>query len=303
MYNRIWKAIRPLPGEIVRMEETNSVDSFVQAGQTIPSLRFQTFCGGKGLNQSIAAARAGAHVLHAGAVGPDGQTLEDCLRESGVDVSALRHLDTATGHAVIQVDPSGQNCIIVTGGANVELTREYIDTVLDKGCPGDIVLPQNEVNNLPYIMEHAHRKGFRLAVNPSPITPELLRAPLEYADYLILNEIEGAQIADFTGNYPEILEKRSEKFPNTAIVLTLGSQGVLYRDARQTAREHCFPVAAVDTTAAGDTFCGYFLAGCLEGLSVQDCLTLASQAAAITVTKAGASASIPTRDEVRAYRF
>ena len=170
-------------------------------------------------------------------------------------------------------------------------------------CPGDIVLLQNEVNNLPYIMEHAHRKGFRPAVNPSPITPVLLKVPPEYADYLILNEIEGAQIADFTGNYPEIPEKLSEKFPNTAIVLTLGSQGVLYRDARQTAREHCFPVATVDTTAAGDTFCGYFLAGCLEGLSVQDCLTLASQAAAITVTKAGASASIPTRDEVRAYRF
>lgn len=287
----------------LNIDRVYSVSGFVQAGQTIPSLSFQTFCGGKGLNQSIAAARAGAHVLHAGAIGPDGQMLEECLRESGVDVSALGHMDTATGHAVIQVDPSGQNCIIVTGGANVELTCEYIDAVLDRGCPGDIVLLQNEVNNLPYIMEQTHKRGFRLALNPSPITPELLKAPLEYADYLILNEIEGAQIADFTGTYPEILEQLSEKFPHTAIILTLGSQGVLYRDACQAAKERCFPVTAVDTTAAGDTFCGYFLAGCIEGLSIQACLTLASQAAAIAVTKAGASASIPTRDEVRSYRF
>lgn len=287
----------------LNIDRVYNVESFVRAGQTVSSLGFNTFCGGKGLNQSIAAARAGASVIHAGAIGPDGEMLEICLRDSGVNVASLAHLPTATGHAIIQVDPNGQNCIIVTGGANMELTTEYIDRVLAQGQPGDIVLLQNEVNNLPYIMESAHRLGFRLAVNPSPITPELLKAPFELADWLILNELEGAEIAGCTGSNAEILQTLHTKFPNTAIVLTLGSDGVVYRDANQTASERCFPVKAVDTTAAGDTFCGYFLAGCVEGLPVQACLTLASQAAAIAVTRAGASTSIPTRGEVRSYTF
>lgn len=287
----------------LNIDRVYNVEAFVRAGQTVSSLGFNTFCGGKGLNQSIAAARAGASVIHAGAVGPDGAMLVTCLEESGVDVSLLAHLPTATGHAIIQVDPNGQNCIIVTGGANIELTTEYIDSVLAHGNPGDIVLLQNEVNNLPYIMESAHRLGYRLAVNPSPITPELLKAPFEYADWLILNEIEGAEIAGYTGAHPEILAQLHKKYPNTAIILTLGSEGVLYQDGTQSAGERCFPVKAVDTTAAGDTFCGYFLAGCLEELPVPACLTLASQAAAIAVTRAGASTSIPTRDEVAAYRF
>ena len=287
----------------LNIDRVYNVDGFVRAGQTVSSLGFNTFCGGKGLNQSIAAARAGGTVIHAGAIGPDGKMLEDCLRDSGVDVSALAHLPTATGHAIIQVDPNGQNCIIVTGGANTELTTEYIDGVLAKGKPGDVVLLQNEVNNLPYIMENAHRLGFRLAVNPSPITPELLKAPFDLADWLILNEIEGAEIAGCTGSNEEILETLHAKYPDTAIVLTLGSDGVLYRDAKQTAGERCFRVKAVDTTAAGDTFCGYFLTGCIEGLPVQECLTLASKAAAIAVTRAGASTSIPTRSEVKSYVF
>lgn len=287
----------------LNIDRVYNVESFVRAGQTVSSLGFNTFCGGKGLNQSIAAARAGATVIHAGAIGPDGEMLEACLRDSGVDVSALGHLSTATGHAIIQVDPSGQNCIIVTGGANTELTTEYIDSVLAQGQPGDIVLLQNEVNNLPYIMENAHRLGFRLAVNPSPITPELLKAPFELVDWLILNEIEGAEIAGRTGSNAEILETLHAKYPSTAIVLTLGSDGVLYQDKEQTASERCFPVKAVDTTAAGDTFCGYFLTGCMEGLPVDECLTLASKAAAIAVTRAGASTSIPMRSEVQSYTF
>lgn len=287
----------------LNIDRVYGVESFVRAGQTVSSLSFNTFCGGKGLNQSIAAARAGVSVIHAGAIGADGEMLERCLADSGVDVSELGHLSAATGHAIIQVDPNGQNCIIVTGGANMALSEAYIDSVLAKGQPGDIVLLQNEVNNLPYIMEQAHRLGFRLAVNPSPITPELLKAPFALADWLILNEIEGAEIAGCTGSNEEILSRLHQLFPSTAIVLTLGSDGVLYQDAHQTAGERCFPVKAVDTTAAGDTFCGYFLAGCIEGLPVQTCLTLASQAAAIAVTKAGASTSIPTRQEVADYRF
>lgn len=287
----------------LNIDRVYNVEKFVRAGQTISALGFNTFCGGKGLNQSISAARAGASVIHAGAVGPDGAMLVDCLEKSGVDVSHLAHLSTATGHAVIQVDAGGQNCIIVTGGANLELTTEYIDSVLAHGNPGDIVLLQNEVNNLPYIMENANRLGYRLALNPSPITPDLLNAPFEYVNWLILNEIEGSEIAGHIGSHAEILAKIHKKYPNTAIVLTLGSEGVLYRDSVQSARERCFDVKAVDTTAAGDTFCGYFLAGCVEGLSVPACLTFASQAAAIAVTRAGASASIPTREEVAAYRF
>lgn len=282
----------------LNIDKVYNVSDFVRPGQTISALNLNTFCGGKGLNQSIAAARAGANVVHAGAVGPDGDMLVNALKESGVDVSQLAHLPGDSGHAIIQVSQTGENCIIVSGGTNQQLSEAYIDSVLAGGCPGDVVLMQNEVNNLPYIMHAAKAKNLKIALNPSPITPALLEYPLELADWLLVNETEGAQISGCNGSHPEILKALHEKYPQTAIVLTLGSDGVLYQDANETAGEKCFKVKAVDTTAAGDTFTGFFLTCCLEGMPVQQCLTMASKASAIAVTRAGASTSIPMRSEV-----
>lgn len=287
----------------LNIDRVYHVSRFVRPGETILVDHFQFFAGGKGLNQSVAAARAGARVLHAGMVGKDGGILRRTLEESGVDTSGICEVEQATGHAVIQVSDSGQNCILVHGGANRCLTEAYIDRILDGCVSQDIVLVQNEINQVPYIIRQAKERGMRVAFNPSPIGAEIYEYPLEMVDWLILNELEGAQIAqtgDTDGHL--ILESLHEKFPDTGVVLTLGEQGVLYQDGRLKYKNKAYSVPAVDSTGAGDTFCGYFLACTLLGKSVQEGLRTASQAAAIAVSRMGASASIPMMAEVSAFQ-
>lgn len=283
----------------LNIDKVYQVSHFVRPGETILAADYQCFAGGKGLNQSIAAARAGAQVVHAGAIGADGGMLLETLSKSGVDASRVLASGTATGHAVIQVDPSGQNCIIVLGGANRELTQDYVDGVLASCDPGDIVLMQNETSLVPYIMEQAHNRGLSIAFNPSPVDEALLSYPLEYARWLILNEVEGAQLAGLQGGADsQVLRALVEKYPQAEVVLTVGERGVLY--GGQAGRLSCpaCKVPVVDTTGAGDTFCGYFLACTLQGMAVEQCLETASKASAIAISRAGASVSIPRMDEV-----
>lgn len=146
-----------------------TVGHFVQPGETVRSEKLEQFCGGKGLNQSIALARAGASVWHAGKVGVDGEMLVEALQKAGVDTAYVEQSTKRTGHAVIQVDASGQNCILLHSGANADLDETMIDRVLAHFGQGDILLVQNEQNNLPYVMEQAHAHGLLIACNPSPI--------------------------------------------------------------------------------------------------------------------------------------
>lgn len=166
------------------------VPHFVQAGETLSSTSRTVHCGGKGLNQSIAAARAGGTVSHAGKIGGDGTVLTDILRESGVDTDFVTVGDGPSGHAVIQVDPSGQNCILLFGGCNQEITHEEIDRVLAHFQAGDYLILQNEINGLDYLMTQAARRGLRIVFNPSPIDESISRLPLGEAWLLIFNEIE-----------------------------------------------------------------------------------------------------------------
>lgn len=275
------------------------VDHFVRAGETIASLDRNEFCGGKGLNQSIALARAGAEVCHAGKIGADGTKLKHKLMEHGVNTDfTLVDNNLPTGHAIIQVDPKGQNCIIIYGGANQAIQTTDIDGILAAFEPGDIMLVQNEINNLDYAIEKAQARGLRVALNPSPIDKNLVESPaLKYVEWFILNEIEGFEI---TGEQkPEkICDVLRSRFPGCRVVLTLGKQGVLYSDGDITATHGIYDVPVVDTTAAGDTFTGYFLACVTEGLSIERALELASKASSLAVSRAGAADSIPSRKEV-----
>ena len=143
----------------LNIDKTYSVKRFVQPKETIQALDYEEFCGGKGLNQSVALARAGAEVYHAGAVGGDGKLLLDMLKEAGADTGYVETLDGASGHAVIQIDESGQNNIIICGGTNRKITREYISSVLDHFGKGDLILLQNEVSNIVFAMEEAKKRG------------------------------------------------------------------------------------------------------------------------------------------------
>ena len=286
----------------LNIDKVYSVGHFVSAGETISSANMETFSGGKGLNQSIALARAGAEVYHAGAVGPDGKGLRALLEGSGVHVDYLQTLGTVTGHAVIQLTPKGQNCIIISAGANGELTESYIDGVLEHFAPGDLLLVQNETNNVAYAMRQAKQRGMKIAFNASPISEALLGYPLELVDYYLINEVEGKALAggEESGN-EEILAGLKARFPEAAIVLTVGKDGVLYQYKDERAGHGIYDVPVADTTAAGDTFCGYFLACVAKGLPAAEGLRMASLASSRAVSQKGAANSIPTWDEVAAF--
>ncbi len=277
-----------------------TVDHIVHPGETIISKGMERFCGGKGLNQSIALAKAGADVWHAGLIGLDGSVLKETMEQYGVHAEWVEQCEGTNGHALIQVDQSGQNSIVVYGGSNQMITTAYIETILSRFMPGDILLLQNELNCTCEIMEKAHKAGLKIALNPSPVSRELIEGPLEMADWLILNEIEGAQICGLPEDTQAncVLSSLHRRFPKCALVLTLGKNGGVYQDQNCMEKWDIWPVKAVDTTAAGDTFTGYFLAGVANGAPVKQVLQFASAASALAVGRKGASASIPYRNEV-----
>lgn len=277
------------------------VEHFVRPGETISSAALNTFSGGKGLNQSVALSRAGAQTYHGGCIGKDGQVLLDGLRAAGADVSFVRVLKSCrTGHAIIQVDPSGQNCILLFGGANQAVTDVQIEETLSRFGAGDFLLLQNEINGLEQLMKKAAEKGIRIAFNPSPIDGKISQLPLGKVEFFLLNEIEGAALGG--GNRPEeILEGLKKRYPKAKIVLTLGKEGALYFDGEKTFFQPIFPVKVMDTTAAGDTFTGYFLEAVSRGLPGDVCLKRAAAASAIAVSRKGASPSIPDGAEVDAF--
>jgi ribokinase len=269
------------------------VEHLIQPGETLNSLSLEKHCGGKGLNQSIALAKAGAKVYHAGMIGLGGEILKEALSATGVDLTYLYECGKPAGHAIIQVNREGQNCILLYSGSNYAFQKTDIDAVL-KGFDGDdLVILQNEINEIPYIMRRAHQKGLKIAFNPSPISAQLADYPLETVNWFILNEIEGEAL---TGKEKpdEIVNELLGRYPSAAIILTLGQKGVLYQDRIRTESFGVYQVDTVDTTAAGDTFTGYFLAGIVKGMDTGNILKWASAAAALAVSQKGAADSIPS---------
>jgi ribokinase len=277
-----------------------TVDHFVRPGETMSSESRYTFCGGKGLNQSIALARAGVNVHHAGAVGKsDGKILIEVLEKNNINIHYIKQYnDAATGHAIIQVNNRGQNCILLYGGANQMITKGHVDKTLNNFSKGDFLILQNEINLLDYIIVEAHKKGLIIVLNPSPMDKKIYSLPLEYIDYFILNEVEAADICGNSSN-DDLLGALSKKFPSAKIVLTLGENGVIYKDGIIEMKNGIYQVSVVDTTAAGDTFTGFFIASIVQGQDIKEALRLASLAAAISVSKKGAESSIPYMEDVK----
>ena len=286
----------------LNIDRIYEMDHFVKPGETIKVRGYSEACGGKGLNQSVAIARSGAEVYHVGAVGADGEKLLEVLNQSGIHTEGVEKLPGTSGHAVIQVDRNGQNNIIICGGANDSVSKGMIDEAMKQVEEGDIVLLQNEISNVGYAAESAKKAGARVALNPSPINENLHTIPMELVDYFILNEIEGKEIAEAESEEPEeIMEKLKTKYPNAIFVLTLGEKGSWYFDQIQCFKQDIYKVKAVDTTAAGDTFCGYFLSGVVKGKEIPAILKMASAASAIAVSRSGAAPSIPKYEEVEKF--
>lgn len=284
----------------LNMDTVYIMDRIVRPGETLPALSVEEFCGGKGFNQSIALSRAGAEVFHAGKIGRDGLMLRDRLLENHVNCRYLGISEHPNGRAIIQKEASGENCIILYGGANREITEEEIDRVLSCFGPGDLLIAQNEISCGSYLLEQAYKQGMEIAWNPSPIDSSLKSVPLEWISLLVINEIEGSELTGQT-QPEEILSYFQRHSPRLRVVLTIGSGGSLYTGREGTFRCPAYPVSAVDTTAAGDTFLGYFIAYSRSGASAPDSLKAASAAAALAVTRAGALPSIPCRAKVKRF--
>ena len=275
------------------------VDHFVKPGETLASNKLQIFPGGKGLNQSIALACAGVRPIHCALSGTNGAFLLEKMNGSGVDIDRIKTVDYPSGHAIIQVDRTGQNSILLYGGTNVMLDMEYVASVLADAEPNDILVLQNEINCLKEIMELAAEKKMRIAFNPSPYAPDILELPLDKVTWWFCNEIEGAAL--FGGEKEEIISNFLEKYPQSNLILTLGEAGSVFVNANKKVEQGIYKVNVVDTTAAGDTFTGFFIAGVASGASVENTMEMAAKAAALTVSRAGASESIPKYEEVISF--
>jgi len=284
-----------------------SVLHFVKKGETLSAKELNVYTGGKGLNQSIALARAGVETYQAGAIGTDGMFLLEQLKEAGVKTDLVKILgNVRTGNAIIQNDDEGDNCIVLFGGANQAITKEQADEVFKDFTNEDYLLIQNEINELSYIVEKAKEEGMKIILNPSPMNEKIMKLPLDQIDYFILNEIEAMQILEM--DKPEEIDGKyiasllHERFKDATIVLTLGSEGSVCISDDEYVEQSIYKVKAIDTTAAGDTYTGYFIAGILNGKTIKESMDIASKASAIAVTRQGAAPSIPVLEEVEEYK-
>lgn len=281
----------------LNIDYTYFLEHIMQMKETQAASDRKIFAGGKGLNQSIAMARAGLTVYHAGCIGEDGMLLLEELEKAGVDVSLVRRLEgPCSGHAIIQVDKMGQNAVMTYGGANMQVSREYIDEVLEQFDENDVLVLQNESSNLDYAIERAYEKNMMIVLNPSPINDVLKKYDLSKVTLFFMNEVEGRELTTYV-QPGDILIGMRELYPNSKCVLTLGAQGAFFGDGKTNVYHHASRVQAVDATAAGDIFEGYFLAAYLDGKKPAEALAIASCAAGISVTRAGAAPSAPTMQE------
>lgn len=289
----------------LNIDNNYKLDHIVAPGETISSRGLVVTCGGKGLNQSIALSKAGAEVWHAGIIGYDGGMLKQMLDDGGVNTSILKiDPDHPSGHTIIQIEEgTAQNCIIVHPGTNGLVDKAYIHEVVAHFEAGDYAVFQNEITNVDYAMKCCKEKGLRVVFNPSPMTKELAASDIyRYVDWLFINEVEGRQMTG-TDDPEEICREMKRLWPGCRTVLTLGADGAMILTEDGFVRQRAFPCEAVDTTGAGDTFSGFFIALSAAGKEVQEALELSCKASSLAVRKMGAAASIPLLSEVLAAEF
>ncbi len=283
----------------INIDRVFRVPRFVQPGETLTATSCETKAGGKGLNQSLAMARAGVSVRHAGCVGSDGLWLRGMLREDGVDVSLVRQVSEPQGTAFIQVSEAGENCIVLYPGSNHSLTERQVAEILDTAGAGDYVVLQNETSCVAQILSGCAERGLRVVFNPAPYTDEVSTMDFGAVAWLVVNEIEVEGLTG-TADPDAAWSQLHARWPEMGLVVTLGEQGSVAFSGDRRIVQPAFAVDAVDTTAAGDTFIGYFVAGLADGLPLATCLHQASLAASVTVTRHGAAPSIPWASELHA---
>lgn len=284
------------------------VPHIVPAGETLAAKSVSRSPGGKGANQAVAAARAlglpsttardHAPTVHmAGRIGEDGRWLLDALREHGVDPQRVEvDSEHPTGHAIIQVDAEGQNAIVVYGGANQKISLRQTGAIFQNAKADDWLMVQNEVAAVPAAVATARSLGMKVCFNPAPMNERALAVELAGIDLIVVNQIEAQAMT--TSEAPDTAIRVLQKKSGGTVILTLGELGALHFDGTNMSK--CAPekIFTEDTTAAGDTFIGYFVAGLTKGFPLAANLDRATRAAALCCSKPGAMEAIPTAFEV-----
>lgn len=269
-----------------------------EPGETIAAASLDRGLGGKGANMSVAVARAGARAAHIGAVGADGRWAVDRLMEYGVDTRWIRETELPTGHAIINVDDSGENSIVIYPGANRDIPESVVGLALAEAEPGDFLLMQNETNKQRFAAEIGSKLGLKIVYAAAPFSVAAITAILPQLDMLILNAVEMEQLHSATGLVP------GPEMGVPTVLVTRGADGCVLFEAKNEFKPQSFAarnVMAVDTTGAGDTFTGYFLAGLDRGMPVAQAIDLAMRAAALMVTRKGTADVIPDLREVQSF--
>ncbi len=283
----------------INIDNAYRVPHLPSAGETIRAKSHQKGLGGKGANISVAIARGAASVTHIGAVGADGAWAVERLMEYGVDTRHITKLaNEATGHANIAVADDGENQIIIYPGTNRMITDDMIGGALAVASPGDILVMQNETNGQLRAAKIAKKMGLNVVYAAAPFEAEAVTSVLPYTDLLVLNAVEANQLKAVLGRSLKDLDVHN-------IVVTQGGDGSCWIDALAKLETHipAISVASVDTTGAGDTFTGFLVAGLDRGLPMMQSLNLATQAAALMVTRFGTADVIPDLKEIEEARL
>jgi len=278
----------------INVDHVYRVEHLPAPGETIAASQHQTFLGGKGINQSIAISRAHGEIRHIGAIGPDREWVIRQIEDAGIKTDYISIVAAPTGHAIINVDDDGENAIVIFSGANLCLTEEQITKNLAAAMPQDWVLLQNETNLAAEICNEANNRGCKIAYSAAPFIAETTLELLPFASLLVLNEGEAVALGAALNCAPI-------NIPIPELLVTCGNKGAWLRTQDQTFKQNAFSVSPVDTTGAGDTFLGSFLALYDQGSNAQDALRYAAAASALQVTKPGAALAIPLRQEVEDF--
>ena len=284
----------------INIDNVYRVEHIVKLGETITGLSIEKHCGGKGLNQAIALGKAGAQVYMAGGIGNDDSigTL-NIMNKSEVDISLVETRNVPNGNSIIQVDLAGNNSIIIYGGANQKNSEDYVIKVLNHFQQNDWIVLQNEINGNDFIISEAKKRKMKICLNPSPFSPEV--AKLCNVDILFVNEIEAENLCH-EKEYDKQLSLLHSMFKQTLVIITLGEKGSVAIDALGNKYTQApYKCSSIDTTGAGDTFTGYFLAEYVSSYNIYKALNMASAASSLSVRKMGAAESIPTLQETKDF--
>ena len=272
----------------INVDHVYSVENFVAPGETLTAQAYDWGLGGKGLNQSVAALRSGGDVQHLGAIGAGDAATAGALADLGL--SARWTVPGATGHAIIQVNAAGENCIVLAPGANRALEASAVEAALKEAQADDWLLLQNETNAGPQAVAAAKAHGLKVCYAAAPFEPAAVAALIDQVDLISVNEVELSQL------------EAAMDVRGVDRLVTLGAKGAYYEDAQGTRTTvSAFHVTPVDTTGAGDTFLGAFLAKLDEGVGLSSCLRWASAAGALQVTRMGAAPVIPEAEEIELF--